>query len=184
MGFLICLLLIPLITMAQKASRKVNYRTIEAGAITLKDSKGVARIKLMPAGIEFYDAASKFAGAVREDVTILNEVKAAQYSVFDTNGKDRILLAIHGERPSIQMINEEGRVRTAVGQEAIVLFGNTNDEYNSIIADRVSIRDASSATATLGVTETLNTSSGKQNKTSAATLTLFGKDGKIIWRAP
>ncbi len=184
MGLLICVLSIALMTMAQRASKKVSYRAIEASTITLRDDKGAARIKLLPTGIEFYDAEAKFAGAIREDVTILNSIKAAHCSVFDATGKDRISLAMHGEQPSIQIINDDGRVRTAVGQEAVVLFGNTNDEYNAVTSDRISIRDASSSTATLGVTETVNPSSGKQTKTSAATLTLFGKDGKVIWRAP
>jgi len=181
---LICSLLIALLTMAQKSSKKVSYRAMDASAITLRDEKGAGRIKLLPAGIEFYDTEGKFAGAVRQNVTILSDIKAAQYSVFDTKGKDRISLAMKGERPAIQLINDQGNVRTAVGQETIVLFGSSKDEYNSITSDRVSIRDATASTATLGVTETVNPGTGKETKTSAATLTLFGKDGKVIWRAP
>jgi len=184
-GIAACLLAVALVTMAQKTTaKKVTYRTIEAGAVTLKDPKGVVRIKLLPTGIELYDEEAKFAGAIREDISILNGMKASQYTVFDIKGKDRINLAMNGERPSIQLLNEQGRVRTAVGQEAIVVFGKSNDEYNSITSDRVTIRDASASTATLGVTETLNPGTGKQTRTSAATLTLFGDDGKVIWRAP
>lgn len=180
----IVLLLLGLATMAQKSAKKVTYRALDASSVTLRDSRGVARIKLLPAGIEFYDADGKFAGAVREDFTVLSSVRAGQLSVFDAQGSDRINLALKGDRPSIQMINSEGRVGAAVGEEAIVLFGDANNEYNSLTFDRVSIQDASSATATLGVTETLNTATGKQRKTSAATLTLFGPDGKILFRAP
>ncbi len=184
MGILTCLLLCAMVTMAQKSAKKVSPRAIEASAIALKDDTGVSRVKLSPKGIEFYDEKGKFAGAVREDVTILNDVKASQLYVFDMSGRDRIRLAMNGERPSIQMLNEQGKVRTAVGQEAIVLLGNTKDEYNSITSDRVSIRDASTSTATLGVTETIDKNSGKERKTSAATITLFGRDGKVIWQAP
>jgi len=181
---LTCSLLVALLTMAQKSSRKVSYRAIDASAITLRDEKGAGRIKLLPTGIEFYDTEAKFAGAVRQNVTILSDIKAAQYSVFDTRGKDRISLAMKGERPAIQLLSDQGNVRTAVGQEAIVLFGNSKDEYNTITSDRVSIRDATASTATLGVTETVNPGTGKETRTSASTLTLFGKDGKILWRAP
>jgi hypothetical protein len=183
-GFLACLLLCALMTMAQTSSKKVNYRAIDASAITLRDEKGAARIKVLPKGIEFYDAEGKFAGAIRENVTILNNIKAAQYTVFDPNGRDRIRLAMNGERPSMQMLNEEGTVRTAIGQEAIVLFGKTKDEYNSITSDLISIRDASGSTANVGVTETVNKNSGIMTKTSAAKITLFGMDGKVIWQAP
>ena len=183
-GVLISLLLCALMTMAQKSSKKVNYRAIEASAITLRDEKGAARIKVLPKGIEFYDTEGKFAGAIRENVAILNDIKAAQYTVFDPKGRDRIRLAMNGERPSMQMLNEEGTVRTAVGQEAIVLLGNTKDEYNSIMSDRVSIRDAAGSTTTVGVTETVNKNSGILTKTSVAKITLFGKDGKVIWQAP
>jgi hypothetical protein len=184
MGLLICLLLIALVTTAQKIPKKMNYRTIEASAITLKDEKGTARIKILPKGIELYDAEGKFAGAVRENTTILSGIKAAEYSVFDTNGRDRIRLAMNGQRPSIQMMNEEGKVRTAVGEEAIVLLGKTTNEYNSLTSDQISIRDTSTAAATLGVTETVSKDTGKIIKTSAASITLFGKNGNVIWQAP
>jgi len=184
MGLLLVVFLCAFITMAQKSSRKVNYRAIEASAVTLKDEKGTDRVKILPKGIEFFDADGKFAGAIRENVAILNEVKAGQYSMFDTSGRDRILMAMNGQKPSIQMLNERGTVRTAVGQEAVVLIGDTKDEYNSITFDRMSIRDVSSSTATVGVTETFNKISGVQTKTSAGTITLFGKDGKVIWKAP
>jgi hypothetical protein len=184
-----CLLFCAAITTAQKSSgqkspRKVNYRALEAGSVTIKDEKGTDRLKIVPKGIEFFDAEGEFSGAIRENVAILNEIKAGQYSVFDPSGRDRIRLAMNGERPSIQMLNEEGSVRTAVGQEAIVLLGTTKDAYNSIMSDRISIRDASASTATLGVTETVNKNSGSERKTSAATITLFGKDGKVVWQAP
>jgi hypothetical protein len=36
----------------------------------------------------------------------------------------------------------------------------------------------------LGRADTVNTKTGATTKTSAASLTLFGKDGKVIWQAP
>jgi len=184
MGLLIFLLLCALTTMAQKSPRKAISRSLEANSFILKDEKGAERIKILPKGIEFYDVEGKFAGAIRENVAILNDVKASQFSVFDASGRDRIRLSVNGERPSIQMLNEEGKVRTAVGQEAIALLGNTTDEYNTLMYDRVSIREADKSTATLGVTEAVDKTSGKLVKTSAATITLFGKDGKVIWQVP
>ena len=82
------------------------------------------------------------------------------------------------------MLNEDGKVRTAMGQEAIALIGNTKDEYNTMMCDRISIRDASGSTITLGITETVDKSSGNRAKTSVANITLFGGDGKVIWQAP
>jgi hypothetical protein len=183
LGILTLFTLCALVTMAQK-SKKPSYRPMDASAVVIRDEKGTGRIKISPKGVEFYDSEGKFAGAIREDVTILNEVKASQYSVFDGKGRDRIRLSMNGERPSLQMLNEDGRVRAAVGQEAIALFGKTNDEYSSMMSDRVTIRDASSSTATLGVSETVSPSSGNLSKSSAAAITLFGKDGKVIWKAP
>lgn len=185
-GIIVCMLICAVITMAQKSGRKAPPppKSLEAGSITVKDERGAARIKISPKGIEFFDPEGKFAGAIREDVTILNEIKASQYTVFDPGGRDRIRLAMNGERPSIQMLNEKGAVRSAVGQEAIALFGNTKDQYNSMTSDSASIRDTDGSTATVGVTETVNIKSGLLTKTSVAKITLFGKDGKVVWQAP
>lgn len=183
-GILLCLIACGLATMAQKTAKKASPRTVEAGAVVIKDEKGAARIRVTPKGIEFLGADGKFAGAIREDITILNEIKAAELTVFDTGGKDRIRLALNGERPLIQMMNENGAVRTAMGQEAIVLLGNTQDEYNSMTFDRITIRDAAASNATVGVTEMVDKTSGQRTKTSAGTITLFGKDGRVVWQAP
>jgi len=46
------------------------------------------------------------------------------------------------------------------------------------------LEDAQQFKAVVGVTETEVINTGESRTTSAAAVTLFGKDGKVIWRAP
>ena len=44
--------------------------------------------------------------------------------------------------------------------------------------------DSEGFSAELGSTSLVTTRTGEQHKSSAASLVLFGKDGKVLWSAP
>ena len=54
----------------------------------------------------------------------------------------------------------------------------------ALSADAFSVTDAQGFKAVLGVTDLETITTGEKHTTSAAAVTLFGKDGKVIWRAP
>jgi hypothetical protein len=82
----------------------------------------------------------------------------------------------------------DGRFVTADGPDE-VSFNMFNDGGGSFKVDvsnnpSVEIRDKEGFQASLGSTNLITERTGEARTTSAASLTLFGKDRKILWKAP
>ena len=84
----------------------------------------------------------------------------------DPAGKPRALLTVVAESPQLDLYGTGGKARAGLAED--IFF----------------VTDAQGFKAVVGVTETEVISTGESRTTSAAAVTLFGKDGKVIWRAP
>jgi hypothetical protein len=106
--------------------------------------------------------------------------------LYDSNGTARASLSIFDDGPALDLFNSKGKLTTMVSDNLIsVDAGNSN--YVGLSADgepNLEISDSQGFEARLGVTTTVTTLTGEQHETSAASLTLFGKDKKVLWSAP
>jgi hypothetical protein len=178
------LLLVGLATMAQAIAPKPINRTLEANEISVKDQKGVVRVRLSVDGLQIFDRWGNRVGNMNEAGIICNMLGSKSIMVFDQNMKARILVNTNNDRAGISIFDKDEEVRTAMMQDAVVVYGHGILAAGRLSSDSVVITDAYSYHATLGVANTVDTKLGTETKTSAATLTLFGKDGKVIWQAP
>ena len=55
---------------------------------------------------------------------------------------------------------------------------------SSLDASALRIEDTQGFKSVMGVAQSVGTRTGMQQQSSAAALTMFDKEGKVIWRAP
>ena len=137
--------------------------------LMLADSKGVQRAVLT------IDEKKNgpFLSLDREGGKGSMQITDSKLGLFHTDGKSRILMVVGDD-----------------GAPALTLFGESPTEGIGIAIDnegdpRVSLCDSSGKTrAELGCTKLVVKRTGETRKTAPSTLTLFDKEGDVIWQAP
>jgi len=106
----------------------------------------------------------------------------------DKAGKLRGLWTVGNDGPLLVLCDPAGKPRAALGVDAdgadLMLLGAPGKGQTWLAQDTFSVTDAQGFKAVVGVTQTETTKTGESHTTSAAAVTLFGRDGKVIWRAP
>jgi hypothetical protein len=120
-------------------------------------------------------------------------VEAESFVLRDAGGTKRAELAMGREDASLFFFDAKGQQSSRLSDGFLWLVRNdqsTRKEPGYVIVSiangdpAVVLRDGDGFDATLGVTDTVNLRSGQKQKTSAASLILFGKDNKVVWSAP
>ena len=111
----------------------------------------------------------------------------------DVKGSPRVDLGLDHSEPFVILNDEKGVVREDMG------FSETHEPIFVINDDKaahrvglgftggrpsISVMDAQGFSALLGNTSLVTTSTGAERETSAASLVLFGADGRLLWSAP
>lgn len=173
-------------------------RTVEASKFILYDSSGKQRAVLATAADGQGSPALMFTDAdgwIRLQLAV-NKSGSPQLSMF--NGQESIHLSIpsqvasertldgptaqlefkHADHPQITLESERFG---GVGLEM-----NGKVPYISMIGDTPSIwmLDTAGFQASIGSTDLKTSDTGETHRTSAASVILFGKDKKVLWRAP
>jgi len=183
-AFCLALVLLPMLAMVACQSRSSNVA--EAQRIVLRDKNGKTRIEIATS----YEFDPNGNPVIR---------------LFDDNGKERTVigagvLSVSGEKRTelvllddhLQFTDTDGRVTANLGSNVggsggrLWLFGSDSTTSILLNADTpaVAIADASGFEADLGSNQLVSNRTGAQSKTSAASLVLSGKDGKVLWSAP
>ncbi len=201
-GLALLFLPLPLIVMRQARPA----RTLEAQSFVLRDAKGNRRAELATfdtgSMLRLYDSTGKFGAtiaAVANGVGNLDlsggaslivtrsgpafilgngngqganvSVTEHDLSLNDSNGRQRVKVNAQPPfGPSIELDDEDGFSRASLnliaGQPLIIV--NDSQGYSAQLGD-----------VNLGTTRT-----GPHSKTSAASIVLYSKDGKVLWSAP
>lgn len=166
-------------------------RTVEAEKFVLRDSQGRQRLVIgtpRSSGVAFGlapdEAAMWMAGENGVDRMILSsdglrfadekgkalaDFTVDDLSLNDSQGRKRVKLSGRSDfGPSVELDDEKGFSRASlnlIGGQPVVI-----------------VNDAQGFSAELGGIDLVK--SGQRHKTSAASLVLFGRDGKILWSAP
>ena len=87
-------------------------------------------------------------------------------SIFDETGKERAVLDLTAGGPSLDLSDARGYPLTSINTKGVMLY------------------DGQGYRMDLGETELATPTTGATERTSAASIVMFGKDKKLIWRAP
>ena len=167
-------------------TREASYDTLVVHRLELRDKAGKLRglwsAEGEPSALWLYDTAGKTRAALALTAA------GPGLGLSDAAGKSRAALAVTAAGPGLGLLDTAGfpRVGLAVTADGPVLSFLTAAGKRRAVLREGSLRleDAQQFRAVVGVTETETTKTGESRTTSAAAVTLFGKDGKVIWRAP
>jgi hypothetical protein len=186
-GVLALVLLFSIVWMGQ-APRKT--RSIEADRFILNDSGGKKRAELMMEdagpGLVLYDIIgrriARFGGVSN----------GAGLSLQSIDGGSRLSLVSQPEGPHLLIFDPSGTFRTELGASErgpYLLLHDSNGSPRAALAldneqPKLQLSDSEGFTAILGSNPLVTANTQAVQKTNAASLLFFGKDGEILWRAP
>jgi len=150
-------------------------------AIWITDETGQDRAILTSDGLRFANEKGK----------PLATYSARALSFYGTKGKEEASLGEDTHGPSLTLMGKEGVTFLGITPESLEIWHNDkvraqleagspdNSEGPHLI-----VRDATGFESILGVAGLETPDTGESHTTSAASLVMLGKDGKVIWRAP
>jgi hypothetical protein len=192
-----------------QAVQAATYDTLVVHRLELRDKAGKLRgiwtVDDKGPILGLYGDAGEVRGIWR-----VNDDKGTGLTLYDPAGKVRAALALpaHGpvlalnnaaekprawlslvdDSPWLTLYNTAGEPHAGLGLGSLYLLSQNHKVMANLRVDdddsSLSLADAQHFQAVVGVTELQTTRTGESHKTSAAAVTLLGKDGKVIWRAP
>jgi hypothetical protein len=168
------------------AASVVTYDTLVVHRLELRDEAGKLRgllvVKNGVPSLSLYDDAGK----LRAWLYVTRVVP--YFDLLDAAGKTRALLQVLHEVPGLWFYDPAGKLRVALGVTpegpGLKLYGAAGKGGVDINQNSLSVTDVQGFESVVGVTGLETPATGETHTTSAASVTLFGKDRKVIWHAP
>jgi len=189
MGILFIVLAVAVVCMGQ--TRPKN-RLIEGEKFVLKDISGTRRAELVMEpggpGLVLYDAdgnrIGRFGGT--------GEGNGAGLSLQGASGASKVTLISLTDGPHMLMFDSRGKFRSELGAtvKGPYLFLHDDSEKVRVAlavdgdSPKLQISDKDGYTAVMGSNSLTTAATNEVQRTSAASLLMFGKQREIIWRAP
>jgi hypothetical protein len=159
-------------------------RSIEANEFILRDRAGNMRARLTSANgspaLAFYQNPD----AMFPNVVLKARDDGGELSIYGSHEK-LASLHLNNSGADLQLqgfektaVLSEEALSLAKGKQEHGLFGISDDGPFLLLSDKLGFETH------LGALETTNQRTGEARTHSAASITMFGKDGKIIWSAP
>jgi len=141
-------------------------------------------------------------GAIFATQLAPEKITAREFEVVDSSGKTRAQMGLMSGEPGIILYDGQGEQRVELGmlfresgrtlRESNPGISFTDPRGNALLgmgltssgSSWVVLSDQQGFRMNLGTTQTINPATGETRETSAASLVMFGKDGKVIWSAP
>lgn len=180
------------ITLLFAMGQAPGKKTVEANEFILTDSSGKVRARLgmnpKTGSTEMLLLDSK--GQTRSEL-FAGDTKSGVV-VFSSAGKPRLKFVADDSGSDFTLSDSEGLPRVLFGQNdhssdadgGAFLYVESGRGIVRLTAGGVLVYDAEGFEAFLGTADLETAGTGEKHKTSAASLTLFGKDKNVIWRAP
>jgi hypothetical protein len=185
----ICALLVAVVVTSM--GQATTDRSIEASQFILKDASGTVRASLKmeysdSPELRFYDRKGSLTAelAGNDYPVLLLQGPPPSREALLTSTKDMSGVVVFGkdgaEQAGLGVVKEKTRLHLSHmgGPGGITLDVDDPDGPSVVVTDNEGFN------ATLGKSELMTTKTGRSEKTSAASLVLFGKDGKVLWSAP
>jgi hypothetical protein len=173
-------------------AQTTTHKTIEANAFVLVDENGSHRAEMSMAGgipgLTIY-------GTGKGNVWLGAGEDGAFVSLQGVGGgmpKTLATLRAEGRGAYLSLIGEDGGpsgrasidLRKAGPSLSLETQSGNLGASSSLNPDALVIQDEEGFHSVLGVASTVGTRTGEKHQTSAAALTMFDKEGRVIWRAP
>jgi len=114
-----------------------------------------------------------------------NVLVAKAFVLTDQNGMQRAELSMTGGAPGLSISGtDKASALLAVNSDGPFLLLSGPQGELSVNLDLIQLSDRQGFRSVLGVTNIVFPTTGESHKTSAAALTMFDKEGKLIWQAP
>lgn len=205
-GALVVTALAALILMGQASKN----RSLEVDSLTIKGANGIPVIELGTTPKDHVPFLQMNDANGIQLVSLLTVDHSASFTMggapggeikLDSNSSGGTLSLSQNENQSVlgMTADSKGGDLTIFGKggTAVTLGSNASDGDGPMLflaqnkngrtevgVASIHVHDSDGFHAFLGKTGTENTKTGATTATSAASLTLFGKDGKVIWQAP
>jgi hypothetical protein len=155
-------------------------KVVEANEFVLKDGNGKARARLAMVAVS--------------DTTLMQK-DIPNLSFYDTEGHPRIFIAALPEESRIYLNDSQQTMHSAMWAGSAVLSGagvsiTGRNELVQVTLDtfiegpQLVLKDKEGYSAEMGRTDLVQTKTGKEEQTPAASLVLFDKGRKVLWQAP
>ena len=176
----------PLRAAPTPAVHAATYDTLVVHRLELRDKAGNLRGLWTVANDSPFLALYDGPGKLR---AVLGLPAGRPYLTFvDDAGKPRAGLGVTTDGPALVLRDAAGKIRASLlvpaEGPALELRDAAGKPRAWLAENTFFVTDAQGLKAVVGVTQTETTKTGESHTTSAAAVTLFGKDGKVIWRAP
>ena len=191
-----------------QAVQAATYDTLVVHGLELRDKAGKLRgiwtADVLGPNLELYDDAGKpraglgvladsplltlsdTAGKTRAMLSVAADGPAL--TLYDSARKTRAVLDVGAKGPRLWLYDAAEEIRAGLIVDAegpmLALYDAAGKVRAELAEDSLGLEDAQQFKAVLGVTRLQAVETGESHTTSAAAVTLFGKDGKVIWRAP
>jgi len=155
-------------------------KVVEANEFVLKDGNGRARARL---------------SMVTVSDTTLMQKDIPNLSFYDDEGHPRIFIAALPEESRIYLNDSQQTMHSAMWAGSAALSGagvsiTGRNELVQVTLDtfiegpQLVLKDKEGYSAEMGRTDLVQTKTGKEEQTPAASLVLFDKGKKVLWAAP
>jgi hypothetical protein len=171
---------------------KQKNRLVEGEKFVLKDISGTKRAELLMEaggpGLVLYDPdgnrIGRFGGT--------GEGHGAGLSLQGARGESKVTLISLADGPHLLMFDARGKFRSELGATVkgpYLFLHDDNERVRAALAvegdaPKLQVSDSEGYTAVLGTNALITTKTNEVQKTSAASLLLYGKQKEVIWRAP
>jgi len=178
---LLCLLLVLTPVLVIIACQPRLASTVEAQKFVLRDKNGRARVVIKMS----YDADSKG----NPEINLLDqdgkELTGIGAGVLNISGRrEQAVLLDDRLQFDSSPIGTEARLDASGDSPTIMLIGKGGEVILDSSNPSVAVTQEDKFQAIMGSTELTTPDMGRKETTSAASLVLSGKNGKILWRTP
>ncbi len=163
-------------------------RTIEAEKFVLKDANGSSRAQL---GMDSNGPTLSLQDANGVPLVALSGGDYSFLTLFRTGSKEQVTMSANKEFYGMVLYDEKShRAGLAVwkGIPGLTLYDEKGTERAGLVAPdggpSLKLEDQNGYSAIFGSTDLITPSTGRKEMTSVASLTLFGRDKKVLWSAP
>jgi hypothetical protein len=166
--------------------RVTSMLSAEEYAIFGKTGQSIVRVGLTKAGLFFTDDHGKFV------INLGESMGFPTLELHGADGKQSVELAARKGTDYLEFYGSSGdnrlRAESTDAGARLILSASEGKALVGMSAlkddAQLAVGDEKGFYAELGNTDLVTTATGEKHKTSAASLVLFGKNNKVLWRAP
>lgn len=181
----------PTLTLLNEKGMPVSALTGGSDPFLVLNKNATGEEIMVGANQAFYGVGIYDAKVVRAGLAVMKGVPGLD--LFDENGKRRAGLTVASSGPSFNLIDSNEKAGFTLwvapsGGPDFSMYDASGRLGVDIVATSygpsMKLQDRDGFSTIIGSADLLTPTTGRKESTSAASMNLFGKDGKVLWSAP